>query len=244
MKRLAIALIIEILLCLPVQTRAGEKMVFTTTEFPPYIIVDNGKIKGIHVETIAEICKRLNIEPDIQILPWARAIKYMKDGEADAIFSPLMNEERTQFMYFSPENIGSEKTVFAAKKGKGVKVSGLNDLKDKNVGVVRGYDLGTEFEKSVVKKTVCDNDKQMMLMLEKERIDLAVGDEGVLKLIRKMNGFEEIETVFVLREVLNYVCFSKKALGEKGKILAEKFGNILHQLKEEGFFQQVESKYF
>jgi len=230
---------------LPV-TALAEKLSVTTTEWSPYVIVENGKPTGIFIEIILEICKRLGIDPEFPILPWARCIKYMQDGTSDAILGPKKTDERLEFMYFPSEPLYMEKLVIIAKKESNIKADKLDDLNGKKIGVVRDYSYGSDFDKyQGINKIVCDHDEQLMKIFEAGRVETAVGDEGNLKFIAKKIGITvPLETVYVLTEAPNYIAFSKKAPGDKGKVLAEKFSDTLRQLREEGFIKKVESKYF
>jgi len=72
---------------------------------------------------------------------------------------------------------------------------------------------------------------------------LAAGaDEGSVRYLCKKASLET-EVVYVFSEAPSYIAFSKK-LGEKGKALADKFSEALKKLKEEGFIEKVQSKYF
>ncbi|NJL60254.1 MAG: amino acid ABC transporter substrate-binding protein, partial [Desulfobacteraceae bacterium] len=39
---------------------------------PPYIYEENQKLSGINADVLYEACKRLNIEPEFQIMPAKR----------------------------------------------------------------------------------------------------------------------------------------------------------------------------
>lgn len=237
-------LLMASLLALPPGVLA-EKLVFVACAWEPYVIFENGKASGVDVDIIRELCKRLGFELEIQENPWKRALMYIKKGKADAIFSPRYTEERAEFMYYPSEPFHIEKTVIMARKGSGMKIAGLDDLKGKVVGVVRGYVYGPEFDnyQGFKGKDICNNDRQLVRIFANNRISLMAGsDEGSLKYLCRQAGVEA-ETVYVLNKTPNYIGFSK-ALGEKGKILAEKFGQALRQLKEEGVVQKIENKYF
>lgn len=243
MKRLFVILTLALLLGLPNYAQA-KKLIITTTAFPPHIIVENGKVTGILTEIVEEVLKRNGIEAEIRNVPWKRALKEVEEGSSDAIFAPIHNEERTKFLYFPSEKLGSEKTVIMSLSGSGIKASKLDDLKDKNVGVVRGYSYTPEFDKSTdIKKTECDDEKQLIKVLGVKRLDFVIGEESTLKYVAKQAGIQ-IETLFVLTEVKNFLCLSQKAFGEKGKELAEKFSKTLQELNKEGFIEKVKSKYF
>ncbi len=223
----------------------AEKIIFATSEWPPYLIAKNGQATGIHTEIIFELCKRLKIALEIQVLPWKRALMYAEKGKVDAVFSARHTEEREKFLYYSAEPIQIERTVILTLKGSNLKVTEVDDLKGKVLGVVRGYAYGPKFDNyQGIGKEVCDDDEQLIRLLAKKRISLAVGaDEDSLKYVCKKLGVEA-QVVYALNEIPSYIAFSKKAMGEKGKTLAEKFSEVLRQLKKEGFIKKTQSKYF
>lgn len=241
MKKFVLTLAVGVLFSLPAIALA-EKLVFVTSEFPPYVLMENGQLTGIHVEVIREICKRSGIEPDIQAVPWKRALKEVSEGRAACIFSPKKTEERETFLYFPSDAFDAEKTVLLALKGSDIKASGLDDLKGKNIGMVRGYSYGEKFDNNAdIEKTECDNDAQMIKMIDKKRFPLIIGEEGNLKLLAKKQGVQ-LETVCVLEAIPNYITFSK-ALGERGMALTEKFSETLKLLEHEGVIEKIRSKY-
>ncbi len=246
MKRLFVLLIMAVLLFHPTDAPATDKLTFATTEWPPMTIMKDGELIGIATDIIREVCKRMEIEPEFQVLPWQRAVNYVKTGEVDVLFAPKKTEERTGFLYFCTEPLYMERLVIIARKESRIKAKGLDELKDKVFGVVRGYSYGPVFDSyNDLKTDMCDTDRQLLIKLDGERMDVAVGEEGNLKFLsRELGGFESrFETVYILSEDPNYVAFSIKALGEKGKTLAEKFSQIQRHLKEEGIIQKIEDKY-
>ncbi len=244
MKKLFAALMIAVFIGLPGYALA-EKLTIGIPDWPPYFFEENGKKTGVNVEIIQEVCKRNGIEADIQLVPWKRALKEVEDGRMDAMAAPVYTEERAKFMYFTSEHLNIEKNVFLKLKGSEANASKLDDLKDKAVGFVREYKFTPEFDNNrSIKKVECDDDKQLVKILGAKRIEFALGEEGVLKYLGKKAGIQ-LETVFVLTEVKNFIGLSQKALGEKrGKELAEKFSKTLQDLNKEGFIEKVKSKYF
>ncbi len=145
MKKLFVTLLLVVVIGLPGYALA-EKLVIATTEWPPYVFMENGKLTGIDVEIIQEVCKRNGIESDIQMVPWKRALKEVEEGRMDAIFAPIYTEERAKFLYYPTEPLNIEQNVFLSLKGSGVKAFKLDELKDKSVGLVRGYKFTPEFD--------------------------------------------------------------------------------------------------
>ncbi len=244
MKKSVTTLVIFVLVFLPTIALAG-KLVFATASQPPYVISEKGQLPGMDIEIVRELCKRLGFESEIRLLPWTRALNYTEKGTADAVFSPRRTAEREKFLYYSSEPLHIERTVILAPKGTGLKLNKIDELKNKVVGVVRGYAYVPIFDdyQGLKKKVECDDDEQLVTIFAKKRVELvAASDEGTMKYLCKKAAFQA-EVVYVLDEVPTYIGFSK-ALGEKGKALADKFSEALKKLKEEGFIEKVQSKYF
>ncbi len=244
MKKLIVTFAFFVLAFLPTNARA-EKVVIAFAVWPPYTMTENGQPSGIDIEIARELCRRVGIESEFQEFPWIRALNYLENGKADALLTPKQTEEREKFMYYPSEPIRIEKRVILVPKGSGIKITKLDDLKDKNIGVVRGYAYSPEFDNyQGVKKTVCDDDQQLVTILAKKRVSIIAAVEEVSAIYLCKKAGIEVEVAYVLGGTPTYIAFSKKSLGEKGKALAEKFGEALKKLKEEGFIEKVQSKYF
>ncbi|OQX28223.1 MAG: hypothetical protein BWK80_01220 [Desulfobacteraceae bacterium IS3] len=243
MKKLSVISALFVLIFLPVGASA-ENLVFATSVWPPYVISENGKASGIDTEIVLEICRRLKIDPEIQVLPWNRALKHIGDGKADAGFTARRTAERENIFYYASEILHLERTSIFTLKGSNIKAGKLDDLKGKSIGVVRGYSYGPEFDNhKEIKKIDCDTDEDLLRMLDRKRIELIVGsDEESIKYLSKKVGVE-IEMIYIFDAIPSYIIFSK-TLGERGKTLADKFSEALRQLKQEGFIEKVQSKYF
>jgi len=243
-RRLIVAFTLSILFFSPAIVPA-EKLVISFAAWPPYTMIKDGQASGIDVETARELCGRLGIEPKFREFPWKRALKYMKTGKVDALLTPRRTREREEFIYYPSEPMRIEKAVLLARKGSGIKATGLEELRGKRVGVVRGYAYAPELDSNQeIERIVCNDDEQLVRILAKGRVPLIAGaEEGSMRYLCKQAGFE-IEVVCVLDGIPTYIGFSKKALGEKTRGLAEKFSKALRQLKEEGFIKKIESRYF
>lgn len=245
MKKLFATLTAAFLLFLQPCCVLADTLDFAVSEFTPYIFEENGQITGIHVDIVTEACRELGIEPHFLFLPWKRALAYMEEGEVDALLSPIKTEEREKFMDYSSEPIDVEKTVVIARKDSNIKMTTLDDLKGRSIGVIRGYSYSPEFDNyEGLKKEEVTDAIQLMKKLDAGRTDLVIGEEGNLKYIRKKYALGDIIIVFTLTETPNYIGFSKKALGEKGNVLAEKFGQLLRKFKDDGVILKIGNKYF
>lgn len=239
-------ILLVILLLLLRSNVMAEKIVFAIVEdFPPYQYVEKGQATGIDVDVLREACKQLGLDSEFRVLPWKRILKNAKEGRVTAIPSLLYKEERTTFLYFGTEPTHINTDSIMARKGSSIKVSKLDDLKNKVVGVIRGYSYGPAFDSyQGLKKEICDDHSVLIRILNKGRIDMAVASEMPFRFNCKKLGLQDrFETVYVISQHPTYTGFSKKALGKRGEAMAEKFSKMLRQLKANGFFQKTETKY-
>jgi len=224
----------------------AEKIVLTAMEdFPPFQYKgENEQVTGIDADIVREVCKRLGIEVKFQPMPWKRALRMVEEGEFSGLLTALYTEERSKFLYFTKETTHIQKNVIMARKGSAITIKGIGDLKNKTVGVVRGFSYGDEFDKCQdIKKEVCNEQKDLIKILDKERIDLAMAVEQPFLFLSKQLGLSgHFEVVHVVTEFPAYTVFSKK-LGDAGKSLAERFDKTLKEIKAEGLEQQIIDRY-
>ncbi|MFZ5569417.1 MAG: substrate-binding periplasmic protein [Thermodesulfobacteriota bacterium] len=230
-------------LLLPVIAWA-EKVVFVSEDYPPYEYMENGKVVGFDADIIREVCSRIGVEADFKQWPWKRAMVKVKDGSVDAIFSLFRTPEREEFLIFPAEPLSSEKNVVIVRKGSPLKLTRLDDLKGKTVGVVVEYSYGAEFDNfSGIEKEVCKSTENMLQKLDAKRMDIAVINEHVMRyLSRKLGLQDRFDIQFVLNEDPMYVGFSK-AKGGRSQELADKFSATLKQLKTEGRLAAIMAAY-
>jgi polar amino acid transport system substrate-binding protein len=220
---------------------AAEKITLVFESYPPYESVEGGKIDGIDVAIIREVCKQLGLEPDFQERPWERAQSEVKSGAADAIFSLFKTDEREKFLFFPSKGLSYEKNIIVGKKGKGVKASSVADLKGKIVGVVKGYSYGDAFDNEVknLKTDASTNVEMMLKKLDGGRMDVAITNELVYNsMVKKLKLQDKLEVVYVQSNDPLYVGFSK-AKGEKGQKLAADFGRVLTEMDKKGLLKKA-----
>jgi polar amino acid transport system substrate-binding protein len=242
-KKLSTILCVTLIFFSSLDTLAVEKISFTATDFPPYVMVEGEEIFGYNVDVLREVCKRLGVKPEIEVLPWERALQMVKFGKADGIFMPVYTKERAEYMYFTSESSGTEKIAIMAKKGSGITASTLTDLQGMKIGIVRGYSYGKEFDnyKGFI-KDISNSNEILLKKLAVGRNQVVASDEAVLKHYARKVGVE-VEIILRLFSNPHYIGFTK-TLGKISEERAKRFSSALRQVKEDGTFKQIESKYF
>lgn len=243
--RHVVAIWLGVLLSLPTVGLAKEKIVLSICEWPPYVMLENGRVSGSDTEIIREAFERLGMASEIRISSWKKALRDVGRGDIHGTFTVYHTPERAEYMYLASEPTDVVRSALVARKESGMNISGLGDLKGKIVGVIGGYSYGKTFDSHPgLKKQTCYDEKEMAILLDKGRIDVGAVDELPFMFISGRMGLgDRFEAIHTLAENPSYVGFSKKALGEKGKALAEKFSETLRQMKKEGCVRKIYEKY-
>ncbi len=223
-----------------------ETLQFVFSSFPPFEYMDNGTPVGMNIEIVKEACRRLNVEPLFRQIPWKRALGYVRTGEADAVFSLFINEERRFHYNYPEENLNSVKMILITNIESGFSVNRLEDLKGKRVGVYLGSSYGEEFDDSDwIIKDQANSNEGLLRMQSVGRTDVIVMDERVAQYwsheIDLKGRFKTLE--YVVTQSPTYVAFSKVTAERTGIDWAVMFSETLKEMREEGFMDALEVKY-
>ncbi len=234
------------ILSLSVNAYAIDFLTMATEEYPPYEYMENGVIKGLDTEIIEAVSERLGLMVKIEFYPWTRAMKMVRYGEIDAMFSMFRTPEREKFLYFTTEHLGSEKVILVTNKESTRQAGNLEDLAGWKIGVQRGNSYGKEFDeyKNIERREVGSFKQLIDMAASGNRFDAAVVNELVFAYQVKELGiadqFKKLD--FVVTNQPLYMGFSR-AKGKLHKQLAEDYSQVLKQLRKEGVIDRIIWKY-
>ncbi len=160
----------------------AEKIIAAGDPWPPFLDPNQAK-KGIIVEIATAAFASQGYELEMHFVPWARAIKGVKNAQYDLLLATWITEERKNFLKFSDTYL-SNNLRFIKRKGDKFEYAGIPSLTGKSLGVVRDYGYGddlltaTNFRRPETKDFISNVRK-----LVAGRIDLAIEDEIVAKAI-------------------------------------------------------------
>lgn len=83
---------------------AAEKVVIEgDDDYAPYSYVENGQFKGIYVDFLKVVARKLAPAYDVELrpMPWKRGLKNLETGESLALFPPYHNKERAYIESYS-----------------------------------------------------------------------------------------------------------------------------------------------
>lgn len=169
-----------------VTAQALEDINWLTEEYPPFNYKEDGELKGIAVDFLVEIWKKLGVKKtkaDIKLVPWARGVKTLESQPNTCLFSTTLTANRLnvrgwKFAYPIPRIREDSENQLIARVDKNLSFNSVNDVLNYkgNFGVVRGdvgasllLDLGVGDHK--LERT--SEPKQLTLMLHAGRFDVA-----------------------------------------------------------------------
>lgn len=173
----------------------------------PFEYAQNGQSKGINIQLIDTIFKRMNIPYEIHFgTEEERAFDMLKHGKVDAILSISYKADRTDVLFYpagfenddKPQNFmwASEYVFFGLKnKINNFANKNLSELKKENakIGVVHGVSYSPEFWAAKLNIIEASSDEDNYNKLLKGEIDLYITDKTIGRFtLKSMNLSEQI----------------------------------------------------
>ncbi len=225
-------------------------------DYEPNEFTKNGKLVGLHIDTVDAVMKKLNWSYKFESYPWGRALNLIQKGEADAITYIESNPERESYAYFEPESIISEGHfsfwILNENKDKFRFSGDINSFVKNisNLGLISHYNYTDNIMKSSVYKEWNKNESIAAKKLKSKRLDVYYGEfqvfNGVVKELNLQNDLIELQPPVM--NVKNYIAFSKKGTKtEEEKQLAKKrslaFEKALAIFKKSDEYKIILKKY-
>jgi len=248
-KKFKLSLITLIIAFLSATTAIGEsfpKFRIMTEPWIPYQFEENGEIKGVSVDLLVLMLKRIGSKQtrkDIKMYPWARGYHYTQTIQNTILFSTTRTTEREDiFKWVGP--IFQNTILLIAKKDRHIKINSPEELKDYSIGTVI-YDVGEQYMvklgftlEQLSRNTAYVNS---IRMLEGNRIDMVVMSWGSFSSFAESCEINPnlFEGVFVVKSDDIYYAFHK----DTPDWIIKKFQNAFNELKTDGKLDELMKKY-
>lgn len=212
--------------------------------FPPNEMVEQGQLRGVHIDLILAVSKQLNIKVQFRSYPWKRAMSLVQAGEADAITYMGKTAEREKFAYFEEGNrLSSTQNGFfttqenASKIQYAGKLQALNNL---TIGTIRGRAYFPEFDvaSNLQKDDNAADEEQLLKKMMAGRFDLALGHVSRIKYVAQQMKIAD-KLVFIqpyTPPISNYLAFSR---AKRHQQLAQRFAQAMEEYKKSPAFQTL-----
>lgn len=226
----------------------AREYTFVSLEYLPYSRYEDGVLKGSDVEILQECFKRMDVDVNLLLLPWKRALHMAMHDQVDGIFGAVKTPERMARLYYS-DPVRVEQISLFVRQESTFKFNGnLDKLKGASFGVVRDFSYGFKVDQFL---KYCEEtgrvergvDTEMNLFkLIKGRFDFFIGDHfSVLHTIRNMGLKDQIRSLEPsLADNNIYLTFSKK----RGlSFFRDHFNEALESVRADGTWNRIMQKY-
>src|SRR5512145_694083 len=227
---------------------AGVIKVGTSADYPPFESVDeSGNKVGFDIELMAEIAKRLGVELEWVDMPFDSLIAAVQEGKIDASISAFnYTEERDQTIDFSAAYYTSE-DAFTVAEGFAGKILNPEDVAAYKVGV----QTGTTQDGWLTDTLVADGALPEENLFRYDRVDQAMLDLQNGRIEVMMSDYVPAQALAEQLGGLNIVYHGVLSSGPMNIVipdgdaeLQQAMNEIITQLQDEGFINDLAVKYF
>lgn len=205
---------------------------------PPIMYAQDGQAKGVYPALLKELSRRIHVALTITPMPWKRALAEIYGGKAGG-GGMLKTTERLAICDFSNKLFDEVQIVYVTK-GKEFAVTGLDSLKGKKVGIIRGWSYGDAFDDRVRAGDIVteegSGDAQNLAKLAIGRLDavLSIRESGIVAAARYGDRITALDQPLITNP--SYIGFAKSAHKRE---LIEKLNNALAEMHRDGSFDHI-----
>ena len=220
---------------------ASLKMQIFTENSPPANYLADGRLKGLSVDIVREILRRLNLPDNIQAVPWARGYTLALTQPNVALFSTTRLPQREKlFKWVGP--LYSQTWGFYARKDSTINIGSLAQAKTiSRIGTYHKdakeqYLLANGFRNLVSTNKNLSNIRHIM----NGSIDLWVSSDFNMPYLAKQAGInpDRLKLVFPFKRVQNYIAFSIQS----PDTLVNRWQQTLDELIQDGTYDRLCTK--
>ncbi|QJB55634.1 transporter substrate-binding domain-containing protein [Pseudodesulfovibrio sp. zrk46] len=246
--------ILAVLLLIPGPGMADNSIRVVSLNAPPMIMVKNDKITGLAADLAKEAFHRAGYSPQLQLVPWKRALYMVTNGQADALFYAIYTEERAKVLRYPSIPLFTIDLV-ALKRAKSAIVIKPNfrGLQQWVLGVGRGFTYGPKAQRFIDgaafnRIETTNNNELGFRKLLGNRIDLHIMDKALAHhfLADPKDGHkadyvrDEQGEIYIIDSLKGYMVFSRQTTSKTDVAL---FTKALESMHEDGTYQKILDTY-
>jgi len=252
MKKIIVALILFLCGSFHFQASAEDVLDIAILEYPPYEYTENGEFHGVSVRLVEAIFQRIEQPIKLQVLPWSRALKFLKEGRIDGLIEVLIIPERLPYIDFSRVVLMEEKvTLFVVEDSPIIFDGDLTLLSEYHFGARQDFSYGAIFDEAIANKVI----KHMSIDVEFDTlllklctgdIDILIGEQNTIHFassrikvlqntsIKRCKNIKRLPPV--IQSTSAYMAFSK---ANRLTHIRDKFDQVLIEMKNDGSYQAI-----
>ncbi len=182
---------------------ARDKIHFVTEPYAPYNYAENGQLMGLSVDLVNGMMSGLDVDYDMEIMPWARAISLAESQTHYCVFTTVHTPERDKhFKWVEP--LVTARNYLTKKKGSDVMADTLEEARKYLIGSQRGdYTVEILESKGFDRLDITSEIDLTLNKLLKGRIDLMPMADGMIR--EKQAQGIDVEPMIILTTSINAI---------------------------------------
>ncbi|MBI2749528.1 MAG: ABC transporter substrate-binding protein [Burkholderiales bacterium] len=230
------------LLALTAPCCLATELELLTEENPPLNYSENGQPKGLSVDVVREIQRRIGNHDAIKVQPWARAYRTASTTPHVALFGTARTAAREEmFQWVGP--VATAVASLYGKRGSGLHIASLEDAKSAGrILVVRDFYTHQMLEKlGFTNLELVPKPETMVKMAVNGRAPLMfVGNLTLPDLLEKAEAKRsDVELLYTVTSIQTYIAFS---LGTPKEIVSA-WQAALDGMKRDGSYAAIYAKW-
>ncbi|XQW83640.1 substrate-binding periplasmic protein [Thalassotalea piscium] len=182
------------------------------SSWPPY---SNEKGSGISNDIVKKAFASVDIDVEFIVVPYARALYMAETGKVDGVFNVTKQKSTLEKFNFGEVPILQASASFYFHQSSSMNPLSADDIPTgSSVAVIIGYEYGDTYEKNKVRfnEVRVSNQEQIIQLLQKQRVDLAIMFDEVANYTFAEMGKkpDKIKRGHINHISQIYVAFSKK----------------------------------
>ncbi len=209
---------------------------------PPAQFEKDGELTGYTVELVREAMRRLGLDQEIEVFPWARAYMMLESDPDIALFATTRTAEREDMFHWAGP-ISRLKWALYGRKGSLVSIDNIETAKQLDRIGTYHNDAREQFlikEGFTNLESVNDN-VQNVRKLMRDRIQAVASSNIGIRAIAQKAGVDpsELRELLVLKKADLYVAFSQKT----DSAVVQQWQQAFDDMRADGTFAAIYTKW-
>ncbi|WP_051710006.1 substrate-binding periplasmic protein [Andreprevotia chitinilytica] len=222
-------------------SRAADVLTLVTEDYPPFnISLDNGKgVGGVSTDIVRALLARANVQGDIHVYPWVRALQMARDEVNTCVYSTNRTPEREALYKWVGPMIDDEQVLYA-RADEPVRVKQLEDARSARIGSYNGAAMSTYLRGLGFKVEDAPQERLNPHKLAAGRIDYWV--TGVLtgQYLASKEGVTHIKPVLTVRKNEMFIACN---LGVADTLIG-RLNSVLAAMRKDGTLGRIQQTFF
>jgi len=189
---------------------------------------------GLYFDITRAIYEPLGIKVKIKLMPYNRSMSMVEKRQADAWLGSWVDE--VAYAIYPKHYFDQDIVTAMYKKDKFPNFQGLESLKNKNVGWMRGYGYDEYLDESIVIHERNDR-KSLLLSLEKDRFDFFLDDKDDMQ--EAINHIKFNTAKYTFLEIMKFKLYPAFRSDRRGKELKQIWDERFKILLKDGTLKKI-----